>query len=283
MRNNALIILFSIGLIILCTFVIRNYLLQVPAQRALTQFLDRHLPPLEKDRKRAVLLYPHDLFAPRIVGIDTADRRLLTLPGRFAPVDYRTLSAFQDLWLVTEKGTPARTLDGSLFMIEKKARSPLFELSRLRLPPDLSFTDIAGNPGGTAYTNVCPAKGTVIAVIFTALPDGIVSATQICRDMKGREKRERSFGDTKKGTTGTIACPNNDAPTGLTFYTDKAIRGMALQCPTGGTVYDPALVPVAGRNDLPATTRTCPGGTRLRGLYGSAGALIDSVGLICGK
>lgn len=283
MRNRYYLIAASLCVMILCVLFIRDRLLQIPQQKVLAQFLERQLPPLEKNKRRIVLLAPDDRFLPLTAGMDIAELHLLPLPRRFAPIDYYTFSGFPDIWLVTAKDTATRVFDGSIFTVEKKTASPRFELSRLTLPDGLSFTDIAGNPGGGAYSSLCPDGGGVTALSLTTAEEGILSITPVCRDAKGREKRERNAGDPRKGTVSSLHCPANAVPNGITFYTDKAIRGMVLRCPGDSAVFDAAAVPVAGRTDMPGTTRTCHEGKRLRGLYGSAGALVDSIGLICGK
>lgn len=283
MRNRWLIIGTAVVVVVLCVLFIRSMLLQIPPQSALTQFLDRHLPPLEKNKRRIVLLAPEEYFLTLAAGLDMATYRLLPLPRRFSPIDYTALSGFHDIWLLSAKKTTARPLEGSLFTAEKKAASPDLELSRLTLPDKLSFTDIAGSHGGSAYTILCPDGGLVNGFSLTVTAEGIASIAPVCRDPKKREKRERHIGDVKKGGTVTLSCPGNAPPTGLTLYTDKTIRGMALRCPTNSAVFDAAAIPMAGRNDLPGTSRNCPEGRPLRGIYGGAGALVDSLGTICAR
>ncbi len=283
MRNKALIVLLSLGIIVICMFMIRNCLLQIPSQRTLSQFLDRHLPPLEKNKRRIVLLAPEEHFLALTAGLDMATYRLLPLPRRFSPIDYTVLSGFHDIWLLSAKKATARPLEGSLFTAEKKAASPDLELARLTLPDKLSFTDIAGSHGGSAYTILCPDGGLVNGFNLTVTSEGVSSVAPVCRDPKKREKRERHVGDAKKGGPVTLSCPGNAPPTGVTLYTDKTIRGMALRCPTNSAVFDAAAIPMAGRNDLPGTSRNCPEGRPLRGIYGGAGALVDSLGTICAR
>jgi arabinofuranosyltransferase len=182
------------------------------------------------------------------------------------------------------------------------------EFTRLRIPHDPfeaeakfcgtrllpQFT--AGGDGGAAFRWHCP-EGSRLTGLRGAFSDkdGIVARVQaLCGsgDAGGAE------GDVTSGTTGPsfggsppdstpfeITCPSGSEAIGLYGTKDKLIQWIGLVCTHapgdegGGTVRSAA----GGSSKGTEIEIQCPSGTRVIGLEGHSGDLVDQVGIVCGS
>jgi len=272
--------LLAIGLFVLvaatATMTVRHALCRDGERNALVRLLAEHAPLIEKDKQRVVLLYPASAFSEIIVGMNLPQHRLLPVPDRFVPVDHRAIASFGAVWLVTPRGKAPRPFEGALLSIEKTAASDRFILYRLTPPRQVAFTAIAGGAGGNPFSLLCPLKTFPDFISFVSPKEGLTALRVLCRDSQGTEKEQRTFGDPRKGTQTPLSCPEGRGATGMTLYADNIVRGIALHCSAENA-------PTVGRTNLPATRLACPAGAAIKGFFGSSGALIDSLGLACGK
>ncbi len=276
MRNDLMSVALFLLVLAAATATVRCLLCADNERDELVRILTEHAPLLEKDKERVVLLYPASAFSEIIVGMNLPQRRLLPVPDRFSPVDYRAITSFGNIWLITRQERPPRPFEKSFFSIEKIASSERFVLYRLTPPPHLTFTDFAGGTGGNPFSLFC-RSGTSPQFISFASPKKELAALQVfCRDSQGGEKEQKTFGDPRKATQTPLDCPPGAAPSGMTLSADHIVRGITLHCTDGTSLED-------GRKNLPSKRLFCPPGTSVKGIFGSSGALVDALGLVCGK
>jgi len=275
MRSDFAAIVLLALVVIAAVITVRILLCGDRDRATFVRILDEHAPLIEKDKHRVILLYPASVFREIIVGTNLPKRRILPIPDRFVPIDYRTLASFGTIWLLTPTGKSPRPFVNSLFTLEKVATTFRFTLYRLTLPSHLSFTAAAGGGGGNPGSILCQGQTSPEFSFFVGPTEEIVALRLICRNRDGNEKEQKTFGDPRRGTITLVACPDGATPTGMTLYTDTLVRGIMFHCSSD------EITPI-GRTNLSSTRLTCPTGSTIRGLFGSSGARIDSLGLVCG-
>jgi arabinofuranosyltransferase len=182
-----------------------------------------------------------------------------------------------------------------------------FEYTRLRIPRDPfeaeamfcgtrpfpQFT--AGGDGGTAFRWHCP-EGTRVTGLrgsFDEKDDVVVRVQALCGsgELGGAESETASDiegpgfgGSIPLPSPFEVSCPGGSMAVGLFGTKDKVIQGLGLECSHVPGVEDEGLVRTAlgGSSKGTAIEVKCPAGTRIIGLEGHSGDLLDQAGIVCG-
>jgi arabinofuranosyltransferase len=211
---------------------------------------------------------------------------------------------------------------GALKRLTQAAHAPLtwsrffdnvthsFEYTRLRIPHDPFEAETkfcgtrllphftTGTDGGSAFRWHCPESLHVTALVgaFNAADGVIVREHPLC----GSGDVRRAEGEMPAGVPGPafggsapnalpfeVACPSDTMAVGLFGTKDKVVQGLGLVCSVGagagnGKGGAPLRTASGGSSKGTAFELKCPVGTRVIGLEGHSGDLLDQAGIVCG-
>jgi arabinofuranosyltransferase len=184
-----------------------------------------------------------------------------------------------------------------------------FEYTRLRIPRDPFEAEAKfcgttllpqftmGGDGGTAFRWHCP-EGTRVTGLrgsFNEKDDVIARVQALCGsgDVGGAEGEMTSSvpgptfgGSSSQAIPFEVVCPSGSAAIGLFGTKDKVVQGLGLVCSQAAPGVEgegPVRTALGGSSKGTAIEVKCPTGTRIIGLEGHSGELLDQAGIVCGS
>jgi hypothetical protein len=248
--------------------------------------------------------------APLTLGVDDGSRiaRLTLVKTGSVTHSFNQDQAFVELPFSRTGNTLTATVPDSggdltpgfymIFVLDAAGVPSVAKIARMSvaptLPPRTPWTPIAGATVGDRFTLACATGEVLAGVRGTTTGSGLGRLVPSCvragvdGSWRGSPADARDGAGSEGGTFFSLACPANQAVSGLQTRGDGAVSALQLQCRplgTGGLTvqagFGAPTTPAGPGSGALQPMRECAGGFAARGLYGHAGSSVAGVGLLC--
>lgn len=183
-----------------------------------------------------------------------------------------------------------------------------FEYTRLRIPRDPFDAEATfcgtrapphfstGSDGGSGFRWHCPegSRLTALRGTFSVKDDAMMGIKALCGSSgasgaesgSATEITSPAFGGSSSlATPFEVTCAGDAVPVGIFGTKDKVIQGIGIVCapPTGKNGGEQTRSASGGSAKGTPFELTCPADTRIIGIEGRSGDLLDQAGIVCGR